>query len=121
MNHFFEKEIDRIIESVPDKEITPELSSVIYCLGRDVDNEEEYDYAFCKLVKLFERENETVKAQVIQAFSMLAVLKSDIKMLERTIVEPLILSAYSVTDERNKAIIQDAIDDINYSLEWNMQ
>ena len=120
MKGFLSEEIERIIKSVPNKEISPELSSIIYCLGRDAENEEEYDYAFSKLLELYERENETVKAQVIQAFSLLAVLKQDIKVLDRSIVEPLVLSAYSDAIGRNKQVIQDAIDDINHSLSWNL-
>ena len=65
-------------------------------------------------------ENETVKAQVIYAFAMLAVLKKDIKILDRAIVEPLISSANSNAVGTNKSTIQDAIDDINHSLNWNI-
>ena len=120
MNNFRVEEIDQVITSVPDEEITSELISVIFCLGRDAENEEEYDYAFSKLLELYERKNATVKAQVIQAFSLLAVLKQDIKTLDRAIVEPLILSANSSAVGINKSTIQDAIDDINHSLNWNI-
>ena len=120
MNNFSVEEIEQVITAVPNEEITPELSSVIYCLGRDAENEEEYDYAFSKLLELYERKNETVKAQVIQAFSLLAVLKNDIKKLDKSIVEPLILSAHSTAVGANKFTIQDAIDDINHSLNWNI-
>ena len=120
MNNFRVEEIEQVITSVPDEEITSELISVIFCLGRDAENEEEYDYAFSKLLELYERENETVKAQVICAFAMLAVLKKDIKILDRSIVEPLISSANSNAVGTNKSTIQDAIDDINHSLNWNI-
>ena len=120
MNSFLVKEIEQVITAVPNEEITPELSSVIYCLGRDAENEEEYNYAFSKLLELYERDNETVKAQVIYAFSMLAILKKDIKILDRAIVEPFILSAKSNAVGTNKSTIQDAIDDINHSLNWNI-
>ena len=120
MNNFRVEEIDQVITSVTDDAITPELISVIFCLGRDAENEEEYDYAFSKLLELYERKNATVKAQVIQAFSLLAVLKQDIKTLDRAIVEPLILSANSSAVGTNKSTIQDAIDDINHSLNWNI-
>ena len=121
MIHFFTDEIEQVINSVPDTDITPELSAVIYSLGRDAENKEDYEYAFDQLCRLFERENETVKAQVIQAFSMLAVLKTHIKELNRAIVEPLIKRAVSVATDKNKAIILDAISDINYSLNWNLK
>ena len=120
MNNFLVEDIERVITTVPDNETSIELSSVIFCLGRDAENEEEYDYAFSKLLELYERENETVKAQVIYAFAMLAVLKKDIKILDRAIVEPLISSANSNAVGTNKSTIQDAIDDINHSLNWNI-
>ena len=120
MNNFLVEEIEQVIKSVSNKEISPELSSVIFCLGRDAENEEEYDYAFSKLLELYERENETVKAQVIYAFAMLAVLKKDIKKLDRSIVEPLILTAYARSIGSDQATIQDAIDDINHSLNWGI-
>ena len=121
MIHFFTDEIEQVINSVPDTEITPELSAVIYSLGRDAENKEDFEYAFGKLLELFERENETVKAQVIQALSMMAVLKKEIKKLDKKVVEPMILRAVFCADERNKAIIQDAVDDINYSLKWKLK
>lgn len=121
MIHFFTDEIEQVINSVPDTEITPELSAVIYGLGRDAENKEDYEYAFDQLCRLFERENETVKAQVIQALSMMAVLKKEIKKLDKKVVEPMVLRAVSCADERNKAIIQDAVDDINYSLKWKLK
>ncbi len=120
MNNFLVEEIEQVINSVPNNEVSPELCSVIYCLGRDAENEEEYDYAFSKLLELYERENGTVKAQVIQAFSLLAILKQEIKILDRAIVEPLILSANSNAVGTNKSTIQDAIDDINHSMNWNI-
>ena len=120
MNNFLVEEIERIIKATPNNEATIELSSVIFCLGRDAENEEEYDYAFSKLLELYKRDSETVKAWVIQAFSLLAVLKGDIKKLDRTIVEPLILTAYSRSVGSDRAIIRDAIDDINHSLNWKI-
>ena len=43
MNNFLVEEIEQVIKSVSNKEVSPELSSVIFCLGRDAENEEEYD------------------------------------------------------------------------------
>ena len=40
MNNFRVEEIEQVITSVPDEEITSELISVIFCLGRDAENEE---------------------------------------------------------------------------------
>ena len=120
MNNFLVEDIERVITTVPDSETSKELSSVIFCLGRDAENEEEYDYAFSKLLELYKRDNETVKAWVIEAFSLLAVLKRDIKKLDRSIVEPLIRTAYSQSTGSDRAMIQDAIDDINQSLDWDL-
>ena len=120
MNNFFAEDIERVMTTVPDNETSIELSSVILCLGRDAENEEEYDYAFSKLLELYQRDNETVKAWVIEAFSLLAVLKRDIKKLDRSIVEPLIQTAYSRSVGSDRAMIQDAIDDINQSLNWDL-
>ena len=120
MNNFLVSEIEQIVKSAADKEPNPALFSVIYCLGRDVETEEEYDYAFSKLLELYEMGDDAVKARVIQAFALLAVLKQDIKILDRSTVEPLILSACSCATGANKEIIQDAIDDINYILRWKL-
>ena len=48
VNNFLVEDIERVITTVPDNETSIELSSVIFCLGRDAENEEEYDYAFSK-------------------------------------------------------------------------
>ena len=80
MNNFCINEINSIMNSTTDKELTSEIASVIFSLGRDAENEEEYDFALSKLMEIYERDNEDIKAQVIQAFAMLAVLKKDIKM-----------------------------------------
>lgn len=120
MNNFFINEINRVMASTIDKGLTPELASVIFSLGRDSECDEEYDFALSKLMELYERDNEDVKAQVIQAFAMLAVLKKDIKMLDRSLIEPLILKAAATASDKNKYIILDAIEDINHSLGWNL-
>ena len=120
MNNFFINEISGVMASTIDKGLTPELASVIFSLGRDAEFEEEYDFALSKLMELYERDNEDVKAQVIQAFAMLAVLKKDIKMLDRSVIEPLILKAAATASDKNKYIIFDAIEDINHSLGWNL-
>ena len=109
MNNFFINKINGVIASTIDKGLTPELASVIFSLGRDAECDEEYDFALSKLMELYERDNEDVKAQVIQAFAMLAVLKKDIKMLDRSLIEPLILKAAATASDKNKYIIFDAI------------
>ncbi len=121
MNSFHVEEIERIIKAVREDEDgdCDGLYSVIYSLGRDAENKEEYDFAFSKLTELFHIGNISVKARVVQAFSLLAVLKKEIKILDRACVEPLILSAYLRSSGSDRQIIQDAIDDINHSLNWD--
>ena len=115
MNNFHVEEIEHIISSTTDTEFSPELASVIFSLGRDAENEEEYDYAFEKLTKLFRRGNEDVRAQVIQAFGIMAVLKKDIKPFDKDYVMTLIQEALKTASKENQGIIMDAIDDINRS------
>ena len=114
MNGFLKEKIENIINST-DTELTPELAGVIFSLGRDAENEEEYDYAFEKLTKLFKRDNEDVRAQVIQAFGIMAMLKKDIKPFDKDYVMPLIQEALKTASKENQGIIMDAIDDINRS------
>ena len=120
MNDFCINEINSIINSTMDKGLQPELATVIFSLGRDAENEEEYDFAISKLMELYERDSEDIKAQVIQALAMLAVLHKDIKALNRSVVEPLILEAAATVNSTNKQIIFDAMRDINQSRGWNL-
>lgn len=46
MNNFCINEINSIINSTMDKGLQPELASVIFSLGRDAENEEEYDFRY---------------------------------------------------------------------------
>jgi hypothetical protein len=103
MNDFCINEINSIINSTMDKGLQPELASVIFSLGRDAENEEEYDFALSKLMELYERDSEDIKAQVIQALAMLAVLHKDIKALNRSVVEPLILKTAATANSKNKS------------------
>lgn len=115
MNGFLREKIEHIINSTSDTELTPELAGVIFSLGRDAENEEEYDYAFEKLTKLYKRDNEDIKAQVIQAFGIMAVLKKDIKPFNKDYVMSFIQEALKTASKENRGIIMDAIDDINSS------
>ena len=114
MNGFLIEKIENIINSA-DAKLTPELAGAIFSLGRDAENEEEYDYAFEKLTELFRRDNEDIRAQVIQAFGIMAVLKKDIKPFDKDYVMTLIQDALKTASKENKGIIMDAIDDINRS------
>lgn len=120
MNNFFINKINGVMASTIDKGLTPELASVIFSLGRDAECDEEYDFALSKLMEIYERDNEDIKAQVIQAFAMLAVLHKDIKVLDKSIIEPMILKAAATASDKNKHIIFDAMGDINHSIGWNL-
>ena len=95
MKNFKLNEIESVIKSTPDDAFTKELSSVKFSLGRDAENEEEYDYALSMLFLIFNRDNESVKAEVIQAFSLISILKKEIKNLDVKIIEPLVHIAWS--------------------------
>ena len=47
------------------------------------------------LFLIFNRDNESVKAEVIQAFSLISILKKEIKKLDVKIIEPLVHIAWS--------------------------
>jgi hypothetical protein len=109
MNDFCINEINSIINSTMDKGLQPELASVIFSLGRDAENEEEYDFAISKLMELYERDSEDIKAQVIQALAMLAVLHKDIKVLDKSVIEPMIRRVAATVSDKNKHIVFDAM------------
>lgn len=121
MNNFKLNEIESVIKSTPDDAFTKELSSVIFSLGRDAENEEEYDYALSMLFLIFNRDNESVKAEVIQAFSLISILKKEIKKLDVKIIEPLVHIAWSnAKSDKNKAKIKYSVEDINLNLNSNI-
>ena len=121
MNGFKVTEIEQLLNA-PDYEdsnqINPELYSAIYSLGRDTKNEEEYQYAFNILLSLCDRKARRVRAYAILAMSLLAVTQG---RLERERVEPIIKREWETTNEENKSTIQDAVDDINHLLHWNIK
>lgn len=121
MNHFDEKEIKRIMEmpdSEADEKIPAELSGIIYCLGRDAESGDEFSYAYSLLLELCRRKNARVRAQAILGLSLLAVFH---RKLERKVVEPIILQEWAAAAPENKHMIQDAVDDINFALGWNLK
>ena len=120
MNHFNKTEIEQLL-CAPDYEdssqINSELYAAMYSLGRDAENEEEYQYAFAVLISLCSRKAQRVRVWAILSMSILAVLHS---RLDRSIVEPIIIREWETATEENKATIQDAVDDINHALKWNL-
>lgn len=117
MNNFKVKEIEAILNAGKDEKINPDILGTVYSLGRDAENDEEYDYAFNMLLEIYENASDRVRVFVILAFSLLAVYH---KRLDRKIVEPIIMREWHIADSINKSTIQNAVDDINYTLKWNL-
>jgi len=120
VNNFKTAEVEQLLDA-PDYEdngvINPELFSMIYSLGRDAENEEEYQYALNILLSLCDRKAQRVRVSAILAISLLAIYH---KRLEREKIEPIIKREWEIADDESKITIQDAIDDINHAMNWNM-
>ncbi len=110
-------DIDRVISKGKNEQNNPELLSVIYSLGRDVQNETEYAYSLEKLTELYDEAGEKGKAHVVQAMSMLAVLYGK---LERSIAEPFITQCWVNSSDDNKLMIQETDEDINNAFGWEL-
>ena len=121
MNNFNVSEIEKLLNASDyedSSKINPELYSVIYSLGRDAENEEEYQYAFDILLSLCDRKAQNVRVYAILAMSLLAVIH---RRLEREKVESIIKKEWENADKKGKATIQDAVNDINHALNWNLR
>lgn len=92
MNDFHVDEIGEFINRGKDEKQNPDIMDVIYSLGRDAQNEEEYDYAFRTLLEILDGGMDRVRAYCILGFSLQAVFCS---RLDRDIVEPIILAENS--------------------------
>lgn len=118
MNNFNQEKIKLIIEKGKNELNNPEILSVIYSLGRDITNEEEYNYAIDILLFLYNNSTEKIKANIILAFSLIAI---NYQKLDREKIEKLIIKEYSIAKDENKEIISNAIDDINFALKWDIK
>ena len=87
-------------------------------MGRDITNEEEYNYAIDILLFLYNNSTEKIKANIILAFSLIAI---NYQKLDREKIEKLIIKEYSIAKDENKEIISNAIDDINFALKWDIK
>ncbi len=117
MNAFQTDKIASIIKLGSNEQTNPKILSVIYSLGRDAANIEEYHFAFQSLLSIYEEATENVRAYVILACSLLAV---SFQTLDRATVEPMILHEWNNANEKSKVIIQNAVEDINYMLNWQL-
>lgn len=122
MNNFDKEKIEQIInlsDSESDNDIPQELYGVIYSLGRDAENEEEFDYALDLLLRLCERKNARVRSQAILGISLLSLNAEFNRKLNRATIEPIIIREWknAVGDDIRGAIAV-AADDINLALGW---
>lgn len=117
MNRFHTQEIERVVSEAQNGPIPEELSGIIYSLGRDAENDEEYDYAFHLLTSLSTHHSIFIVSMVIVAYSLLAMYH---KRLDRAVVEPIIRKAWITAQGSDKARIADAVSDINHALKWKL-
>ncbi len=116
LNNFNTVEIEKIINRDYSKGLSKELSGVIYSLGRDIQNNMEYDYAFNNLVYLSKSSIKEIRLLAILGFSLMSMNK-----LDRDIVEPIITNEWINADTKEKEQLKVAIDDINLFLNWNLK
>lgn len=122
MNGFYMEEIENILNYPPDLEdsqIPKEVFDVIYSLGRDAENEEEYVYAYGILLELCKRKSRHVRAYSILAMSLMA--RSGV--LQREDLVPIIENEWNGNDmnEWSRNTIRSAVDDFNLFLGWNVK
>lgn len=124
MNNFDREKIQQII-NLPDSEfdddIPQELYGVIYSLGRDAENEEEFDYALALLLELCDRKNVRVRSQAILGISLLSLNTQFNHKLDREIIESIIMCEWKSTENSViRSAIADAAYDINFALGWDI-
>lgn len=117
MNEFHTAEIGRVIALGTDEVKNPELPGVIYSLGRDAQNEEEYRYAFDLLLSLYRSGTPRVQALCVQAFSMMAVYH---KKLDKGIIMPILKEQLAGAEGDDLPIIEDAVKDICRAMGWKL-
>lgn len=120
MNGFNTEEIAKKLDysdDMPDDQIPTEIFGVIYSLGRDAENQSEYEYAYNILLDLCGRKSRRVRACAILALSLMA----DSGILEKDRLMPIILEEYMDTDELSRGNIAAAVDDLNMILGWDIK
>lgn len=118
MNGFDKGRIESILrtaEGKQDDEITQDIYGVIYSLGRDAGNEEEYRYAYAILLGLCKHVNPHIRAYSILGLSLMA----DSNILEKEVVIPIIIDEWKENIEY-RMTIQDAVDDLNFKQRWKI-
>lgn len=118
MNGFDKNKIEDILrasEGKQDDEITQDIYGVIYSLGRDAGNEEEYQYAYAILLELCKHVNPHVRAYSILGLSLMA----DSNILEKEVIIPIIINEWTENIEYRNTI-QDAVEDLNFKQQWKI-
>lgn len=124
MNNFDKEKIEQIInlpDSELDDDIPQELYGVIYSLGRDAENEEEFDYALTLLLELCNRKNLRVRSQAILGISLLSLNTQFNYKLDRETIESIIMREWENAENSDIcSTIAVAEDDINFALGWDI-
>ncbi len=117
MNNFKTEEINAVIQRGKDESVNPEIMGVIYSLGRDAENDEEYSYSFQTLMDILDGGTDRVRAYCILGFSLLAVCCGK---LDKNIIAPICRREREIAIGANLSTINDAIADINLALHWDL-
>ena len=108
------EKIIKVCENKQDDNISQDIYGVIYSLGRDRSNDEEYKYAYTILLKLCKHANSHVRACSILALSLMA----DSNILEKDVIIQIIKQEWE-ENKKYREIIHNAAEDIKYKLKWN--
>ena len=114
-NNFRVNKIEEIIKKNSNEK---DLISIVYSLGRDCQNQIEFEYARNHLKNLANNKSSAVRACVALSFSML--IQNGYK-IDKQFLEPILLEIYNNTEEKDIANIIDAIEDINLVTKWNLK
>lgn len=123
MNNFHTDQIAEILnypDPAHDDEIPQQVFDVIYSLGRDAENEEEFLYAYNLLLELCKRKSHRVCAYAILGLSLLA-LNQESGLLNRDEIVPIIMRELPENKGLAQSWILDAIDDFNQLLHWKIK
>lgn len=117
MNCFDLNAIERIIQAGIDEQNNPEIMGVIYSLGRDAQNEEEYEYSYHKILRLYHLGTPGVRAYCVLGLSMMAIYH---KKLDESVIS-IIEKELTQAEGKNLSIVKDAVEDINFAMGWNIR
>lgn len=114
INHFRTKNIAKILQ---ENDLNKKLI-VVDSLGKDADNQIEFDYAYNLLLKLAYFENSKIKVAVIKSLSLI-IQKGygfDVETLKKTIQNSL-----NSCEESDKILIKPIIQELNENYKFNIK